>query len=266
MSPSPRRARIDRILTDIRSGENIDLYLSVVVSIALIVANLFGLVTEKYFVPVTMATIAILTYTVLGLKQAVRDFGDKIEPPLAKPPFQSEFPADFYSKLEAATEVWFSGTHLASVLTAYHEMLKRKLDRGGKLRFLLIQPDGTAAIMATKRFPGTVPLDQEKLRIETSLSIIENLRKIYPGQIEARVIDFPIEYTTYFLNPNSKQARIYVERSTYKISGGMHKPKFVYEKDDGKWYQHISNEVKLLWSDAIPWKGIEATPISSLER
>jgi hypothetical protein len=248
------KSAIERIVDDVKSGKNIDLYASVVVAFVLIVLNIFGVVNQEYFVPVALAILAILTYTTLNLKHDISEVREYTFAGTTRQEFISDFPPEFQSQLDAAHDVWFSGTHLSSALTAYHELLLNKLKRHGKLRFLLVSPDGHSALLAAKRFPGTVPPDQERIRIRTSLTTLAELAKASPDQVEIRVIDFPIEYTTFFIDPESPSAVLYVERATYKISGGIHKPKFIFRRHDGKWFDHVANEVRLLWNDATVWK------------
>ncbi len=46
---------LQSIWADIRRGENIDLYITVVIAIGLVILNIFGVTTEKITAPVTLA-------------------------------------------------------------------------------------------------------------------------------------------------------------------------------------------------------------------
>ncbi len=133
-------------------------------------------------------------------------------------------------------------------------MLVSKLRNGGTLKVLLVAPSGTAYKMAALRFPGRVGGDQELARIKSSLAILSELSAITPGSVEIRVIDFLVDYTAYALDMDLPNAVVYLERSTFKTSGGARKPKFVYRKRDHRWFEHIESEIKNLWEAASVWE------------
>ncbi len=54
--------------------------------------------------------------------------------------------------------------------------------------------------------------------------------------------------------PNGAQAVIYLERYTYKTSGGSRKPKFVFRKRDTGWFEHVTAEIANLWDSATEWQ------------
>lgn len=246
---------LDRILHDIKSGENIDLYVTVVAAVALVTMNVFGIVPAASLYPTVLAFLGLLSISLLGSRHRLEELRDLISGLSGhSAPFIDEFPPDFSNRLDDAREVWLIGTHHSAALTAYHQIFQNKLRDSGKLRFLLIDPDGAASKMAAMRFPGRVSPEQERMRILSSLQTLSALREIAPDKVEIRVIDFLVDYTAYVLDPESPSGMIYVERATYKTSGGARKPKFVYRKRDGRWFDHVRTEVGHLWESATDWK------------
>jgi hypothetical protein len=169
-------------------------------------------------------------------------------------PFLEGFPSDFATHLEEANDVLLTGTHLGSAITAYYHLFDKKVRQGGRLRFLLIDPNGVAYKMAAMRFPGKVSAEQERIRIQTSLATLSELKQLSPDRVEIRVIDFSVEYTAYLLDPERHNGIVYIERYTFKTSGGARKPKFVYTKREGRWFQHLVTEITYLWDNATPWQ------------
>lgn len=244
----------ERVLEDVRKGENIDLYVTAAAAVALALMNVFGVVPASSVSPLTLAILGLLSVTILGNRHRL----DEIRAAVAalsghSPPFLDEFPPDFGTRLDEAHEVWLSGTHLSAALTAYHHVFERKIRGGGKLKFLLVAPDGAAHKMAAMRFPGRVSPEQERMRIQSSLQTLTELRELAPDNVEIRVIDFLVDYTAYVLDPDAVGGVIYLERCTYKTSGGSRKPKFVYKKRDGRWFEHVRTELGYLWDSATDW-------------
>jgi hypothetical protein len=179
-------------------------------------------------------------------------------------PFTEEFPTDFAVHLEKAKNAFLTGTHHSSAVTAYYHIFERKIRSGGTLKVLLLDPAGAAYKMAAMRFPGKVSAEQERIRIQSSLASLSELQKIAPERVEIRVIDFLVEYTAYLLDPDAESGVIYLERYTFKTSGGSRKPKFVYRKGDSAWFEHITTEFTHLWENAVPWKGADTASSQAL--
>lgn len=66
----------------------------------------------------------------------------------------SEYPSDFASNLDDVKELWMTGTHHSSAMTAYYHLFETKVKNGGSIKALLVDPDGIAYKMAAMRFRG----------------------------------------------------------------------------------------------------------------
>jgi hypothetical protein len=245
---------LERIVQDVKSGENIDLYIAVGAAVGLATMNLLGVVPVTYLSGLILALLGLLSVALLGSRHRLEELHDLVSKNAGlSAPFLDEFPPDFSIRLDEAQEVWLIGTHHSAALTAYHQVFQSKLQAGGSLRFLLIDPDGAASKMAAMRFHGHVSPEQERMRIRSSLQTLSALRQMAPDKVEVKVIDFLVDYTAYVLDPESARGVIYLERSTFKTSGGSKKPKFVYRKKDGRWFEHIRTEVGHLWDSGSDW-------------
>jgi hypothetical protein len=242
---------LERIFSDLRRGENIDLYVTLAAALVLVPLNVFGLVPGESIAALILALLGLVSVSLLGNRHRLDEVRNRLAAiSVSGTTLVDEFPSDFRARMEEARDIWLIGTHHSAALTAYYQVFQNLVKEGGRLRFLLIAPDGAAARMAAMRFPGNVEPDQESLRIKSSLKTISALRQTAPDYVEVRIIDFLVDYTAFVLDPSSPRAVIYLERSTYKTSGGSRKPKFVYKKGDIAWFGHISAEVDQLWDSA----------------
>jgi hypothetical protein len=248
---------VQKIISDIKSGENIDLYVTAASALILVSLNVLGLVSSAAIAPLSIAILALLTINILGNRHKLDQIEENTSKIANATPFVDEFPSDFVVHLEDANDVFLVGVHHSAALTAYYHLFERKISSGGRFRFLLLDPSGLAYTMQAMRFPGKVTGDQERMRIETSLANLNELKHLAPERVEIRVIDFPLDYTAYVFDSQSRNGIIYVERYTFKTSGGAKKPKFVYKRRDGRWFDHVNTEVAKLWEAAAPWKEVE---------
>ena len=166
-----------------------------------------------------------------------------------------DFPPQFQTDIETSAEIWLLGVHQSDILIRYHALLERKIREGVRLRVLLTDPQGNAAEMAAMRFPGNVRADQERVRIHSSLRTVADLKRLNPSGVEIKVIDFLLPHGGFVLNPDSDIAVAYLQRYTFRVLGGSRKPKLVYRRQEGQWYDLIHAEYCAFWDAAAHWDG-----------
>ena len=99
--------------------------------------------------------------------------------------FREEFPPSHKIDLEVAEEVWLVGVSLHRTVTGYYPRFERKLQRGDRLRVLLVHPDGAWLEMALAR--GYTRRDAEKKRQEIRyvLDMLCDLRQVAPRRVSS---------------------------------------------------------------------------------
>lgn len=241
-----------RVWKDIQQGENIDLYVTVALAIILAILNLVGLAPSVLLNSITLAVLALITIAILGNRHRLEVIIERTSLATDRIPLE-EFPPEFVLELENAKEVWLTGIHQSAVITAYYSLFERKLKRGDKLRVLVVDPNGAACKMAAMRFPGRVSENQERIRILSTLESLCELKKIAPSNLEIRTIDYLLEYGAFLLDPETPEGVAYLQRYTFKTLGGARKPKLVYRRQDGRWYDLVCAEIRALWENAALW-------------
>lgn len=244
---------LNRILKDIRQGENIDLYITEVLAVVLAVMTVLGVVPTTNLIPLNLTVLALITFVILGNRQKLEEISERTSLLANQLQFIEEFPATLTEDLEEAKEIWLIGTHHSSTLTEHYELFERKLRSGGSLRVLLIDPNGAACSMSAMRFPGRVSPDHERVRILSSLDRLCDLRATAPNNLSIRTINFSLDYSAVLIEREASSAVVYVERNTFRTSGGSKKPKFIYHRKDGRWFEHICTEIQELWKSGEPW-------------
>jgi hypothetical protein len=160
----------ERLLQDFRRGENIDLYVTIVAALALAILNVLGVVPVASLTALVLTLLGLLFVAQLTNRHKLEELHDLAVIAAGQAqPFVDEFPGEFATRLEAARELWLAGTHHSAALTAYYQLLADKVAKGGRVRALLVDPDGAASGMAAMRFAGNVDRDHERVRIRASL-------------------------------------------------------------------------------------------------
>ena len=242
-------ALLQNIWNDLKRGENIDVYVTVVAAVGLAILNIFGLATDTLVTSLTLAVLALITFSLLGNRYRLEGIAEEISSTEGNTILE-DFPEEFISELERAQEVLLTGVHQRATLNRYYLVFEQNLKRGGSMRVLVVDPDGSALKMSAMRYTGRVNAEHERVRIQATLDSLCELKKVAPGKLEIRTIDYLLEYGACLLNPTGK---VYIERYTFKSVGGSRKPKVVYTRRDEHWYNLVNSELEALWESSVPW-------------
>jgi len=243
---------LQRIWEDIRRGENIDLYVTVIVAVALTTLNLAGLAPQSWIAPINLAVLGLLAIATLVNRYKM----EEVLRNLTQAPgtlFLEKFPANLEDDFEKSTELWLVGVTLNRTVKTYYSLLERALKRGNSIKVLLIDPNGTACKMAAMRIrPRT---DVEQIRAETrgTLTYLCDLQRIAPDKLEIRTIEHPLSFGAFVIDPEAATGVLYLEHYPFKTIGRAI-PKLVLRARDGRWYDFFKAEIRILWEHGIPWR------------
>jgi hypothetical protein len=165
---------LQKVWSDIRRGENIDVYVTALLAVALAVMNVIGLADAKLIGPLTLAVLALLSVAILGSRHRVEQVHqDVVQASIkilttvqglversshassAEDLFWRErTPLDKYF-LQART-IYVSGITLNRTVRDYAAVFERRLKAGARIRFIIIDPDSAATKQAVLRSKGVL--------------------------------------------------------------------------------------------------------------
>ncbi|MFI6302453.1 hypothetical protein ACIBCH_11330 [Amycolatopsis thailandensis] len=190
------------------------------------------------------------------------DLRPQMDVPNGQPPSTTEegegvlnisFPETLDSDFGTAIEVFLFGVHQSHILIRYYNLIQEKLQKGCRMRILLLDPNCTAAVkMTAMRFPGEALEQQELSRIQSSLSNYKKIQEKYPQLVEIRVIPFLLPYGGFMFNWSTDEAAVHIQRYTFQVQGGSHKPKFSHKGKGDRWLHLYRAEVLAMWDAAAP--------------
>lgn len=214
-----------RSWNDIRRGENIDLYLTIILALSLVALNLLGFAAEKLLAPITLAVLGLLAVTMLGNRYRLEELLEK-DNKIKSSFFLEEFPASLTGDLDTASELWLVGVSLIRTIKSNYQRLERKLKQGAKIKVLLVHPEGPGVEMAASRNYAQRDSKQKISEIKTSLEYLVILQRIAPDNLQIRTIQNPLNYGVVAINPGSAAGLLYVENYCFRVSSES-LPRFV---------------------------------------
>ena len=243
---------LQRIWRDFRQGENIDLYLTVVLSIVLVVLNIVNVVPPAWTTPLTLAVLALLSFAMLGNRHRMQTILEKIN--ARGELLLAEFPKDIVDNIEQAEELTILGVSLRRTLQLHYHRFQQKLQRGDTIRVLLVDPDSPACDIAARREYAPTTPDDQRAAIRASLARLWELRQVVGGNLEIRVANHPLTFGAIVRDPDTTQGLFYLWHYAFKRRDA-NRPKMVLRPADGDWYELFKEEIASIWDNATPWHG-----------
>ena len=239
------------IWDDIRKGENIDLYLTIVAAVLFVVLNLVGVTSQSFLAPLTLAVLALLAITNLGNRHRMEELLEQKAHTLDDF-FQEEYPPSYKNDFDHATEVWLVGVSLNRTIKTLYGKLEQKLKQGGRVRVLLVHPQGPGLEMAVERGYSLRDVDMKRQEILSNLRLLNALRLIAPDRLEVRTIQHPLNYGATATNPNDSNGALYLEHYCFRVTTES-LPRYVLRTQDGRWYDFFKAELRTLWEAGQIW-------------
>jgi len=243
---------LQRIWQDLRQGENIDLYLTAIVSIVIAVLSIVNIVPVSWVTPLNLSVLALLSFAILGNRHRMETILEKIT--ARHELLLTEFPDELARDVEKSGELTILGVGLSRTLRLHYSRFLEKLQRGDTIRILLVNPDSPACdIVAVREYPPMTP-DDQRAAIRRSLSVLHVLSQETGGNLEIRLADHPLAFGAIVGDPESSQGVLYLWHYAFKTRA-TNRPKMVLRPVDGYWYELFKEEIASIWDSAIPWHG-----------
>jgi hypothetical protein len=244
---------LERIWNDVRRGENIDLYLTVVAAFGLGLLNLLGVAPQTLVTPITMAVLGLLAITSLGnrhhIEEQLRQFAT-LSPSLLRG--RSELPS-FHKRGQSATEIVIVGVSAITATTPHLDFFEQKMKDGCKLRFLLLDHESQASHLFNliSKVPDVQADIEQTLK---SLELLIRMEQTCEGKCEVRLSQVFLAFGLAAFDPDKDTGLMNVEMYAYRRTLGE-RPHFILTRArDSKWFDFYRGQYEQLWADSKPWK------------
>lgn len=258
---------------DLKAGENVDIYTTIVLLIVLAISSIFDLLPANILIPIGLSAIAIILTGLLQIRKKVEDnteelqnllhqsetlntLDSKLEKVLQERTFFQEAPEGYFqynALIKIAKDMFFWGVTLERISGHLHQ-LARKDDKPFRVRFLILKKDGMAVKMESFRSSKQRSVDEihEGLNV-TATNLRALAREINPpSKIEVRVIDYLPPWSVSAIDPESENGIMYTSILSFRAKD-VERPSFLLKMpDDSVWMRRIKAQFEQLWDTAEP--------------
>ncbi|MFE2963716.1 hypothetical protein ACFXKC_08505 [Streptomyces sp. NPDC059340] len=168
-----------RVRDDLSSGENLEIYVTALLSLTLAALGALDVAGGKVLAAATLATLALLAGGLLGSRRQVAELAAEVRARAAggisAEDFFSGDKPELVQQIRGARDISIVGVTLARTLRNSIDELECRAVAGSVIRIALIDPAGTAPAEAARR--STVPHRPEvyQNRLRTSIDLLREL-------------------------------------------------------------------------------------------
>ena len=243
-----------RIIWDeIRQGQNIEVYVVLLLCVVFLFFSLFRPPTER---EIASGILAILVLLAVGHLRLGRTAGDlrhslsRLDIDHSSDTFFAEWDdSRFRERLRTGREIWQQAVSSYQFMNANEAFISRLMIRGGRYRCILVDPEGAAVTMAARRHAGAA---SEVLYISQQhdlarLKLKEFAGTASPGAVRLKIIDHLVEPIMTVIDPHEEDGLMFVTLGGFQTPMTA-RPSFVLHKTrDARWFAFYLRSFEKLW-------------------
>lgn len=243
---------LNNIWKDIKRGENIDLYITVVFAIVLACLNLVGLASPNLLDSVLLAILGLLAFSSLGTRHYIEYSLKGLSKEMSLLKGRSEL-LPLKERAKFAREVVITGIDLIGVVTTNADFFSQKLKDGCNLKILLLHPS-SPSIETWENMMSKVSGTKEKtIQSLTWLEHLLELQKSTSGKCEVRLSNVFLPFRIEAFDPEKENGSMNVEIFVYKKYQGDRPNLVLTRTRDPQWFANFYIQFQQLWDDSVVW-------------
>lgn len=235
-----------RLLGDLRSRRNLDVYVTIATAIVISVLSLFDVVPESKVTTLVLLVLAVVAYDSLATRDIV-----KSQHLLPAFPMYDDFAPDLIQNRNGSMDVYLIGVSLSRTIETSYSAFSRNLSTGARLRILLTDPEASEAAIDARCQASRPEIAEIRREIRSSLTTLARLNRVSPGGLEVRLTSAALKFGLNYLNTAMPSAVMHVQLYSYRLEGES-RPMFILRPSDGVWFECFRTQSEQLWSDAEP--------------
>ena len=167
--------------------------------------------------------------------------------------------------IQQANQIDLCGVTLTNTLNRQFALLRERLDAGGSIRLLVIDPTSHAIEMSAQRSASPKDTEYYRRRLESALSDITYLikynndrrqikgRNLKSGNISLKLLSYAPSYGICSFDKKKNYGRVFIEIYPHKF-GFKVPPTFELNlENDGEWYRYFVDQFEQMWEAASHW-------------
>jgi hypothetical protein len=249
---------IQKSWQDVRNGQNLDIYITVIIAVIVTVLGIIGVVNYEIISSAILATLALVSISVLQSRyenKEVRNLLSQIDSTrnLAEKFLTREYDRSRIPVLiRNSRKIYLWGFDLNTILTSSKYAIEQSLQNGLEVHFLLLKRYSKAVDMAAfiNRSGDASRLNSS---LKRSLETLKDLaEKTPPGIIEVREVDFLPPWTIFVSDPHLTTGQMLVRLTTFQTPNETRPTFKLSATDDGEWFQSFVEQFESIWKNSQP--------------
>ena len=269
-----------RILEDIRQKKNLELYLILIVLIALFLADIFGVEDTSAFSEIILAALAVLIYGQIGVRheeeaktKSIKELKNQIDintkqvitemrmRPRVSDVFEKDIP-DLTLHIEEATVIKMQGVNLGRMVVHYLSALEKHLKRGREVKILISLPTPEIMTQMLFRDPDVSP---DFIKGITS-NVVENVKRLAAGlehseKLEFQGMPYIAPYLLIIIEKKDKPSMAFVRIRNFQIRYREQQTLVISSDTDFGAYSFFAEQFDKMWQATINYKKDHGEPV-----
>jgi len=251
---------LGKVFQDIREGQNLEIYLTLAVALALLILDVFGIVSAEAVAAGTLATLALLAFSTLTHRDQMARLTQVAEQAISGQPSADTF---FWrrkliseSDFEEASFIGVAGITLSKTIAEYQHVFKTRPVSGAHIRVVTIDPGGDTPRQAVLRSEGVIEDDFFTHLLRPNIDRLCSLGGSTErhGTLELGLLPYVPCFGLILIDPDKRHGRVIVEIYQHK-SSAFHPTFELNPRRDKRWYKFFREQFDLLWESCGEKRG-----------
>ncbi len=247
-----------RAESDLQRGRNLDLYVVLVVAVAMAILGIFNVVDAGVVGAATLAVLAVMASSALTSRHQIDEVKAALDRLVSGE--AGNVPAERFlsprlpaldTEAAAATDIALVGVTLTRTVRDLLPVLDQRLRQGATIRVILIDVDSDAQTEAVARSKKASSPDFYRHRTSATIDLLRVLASSGRNQsaLELRLLPFVPTFGMCLLDAKQRHGRIHVE--VYQHRSIEANPSFSLRADrDARWFSLFAGQFETLWESA----------------
>jgi len=153
-------------------------------------------------------------------------------------------------RLKHTKEIRITGGSLFRLSSEYIGFFEDKAKEGCHLKFLLLNPNCTAAKLIAKNIVYEVEnYEVYKNNINNALGNLKTLKNKFPEMVQIRISDFIPSYSLFICDPVKQEGNIMVELYTYGVPTRERPHLILLKSREPDWFKFFLKQFDNIWNN-----------------
>jgi len=238
------------IWQDIRRGENIDLYLTIIAAAVVSIFGLFDIVNINLIMSLILAILALLAFTSLQSRHQIENA--LASQKNAKFIFSERSPIPI-ERLRRARTIDHNGITLVGTSNTLLGVFSHCIEKGGQVRLITVDANDIAMEVAAQRFVKHQDVERLRREAQHALDNFASVLERYPKAFKIKTLKAMPPFSLWILDAGTSFAEIWL--GLYPFRDQPEPWIQIFPHTDREMFEFLIRQFELMWSAGEEWRG-----------